>query len=151
MKKYVLGLSFALIFIIITTFSKKCNKHLYKVHTEEQYLNIPIVDSTVVSTRLLMFIDSSAKSLNPNYKISDSINGVKLNSIERVIFFNESPEEYYHIVVKGLPCIVLGIKRKSDTSEWVYDKKELLNSDEPRIIKRMKNFIKESKLGTVSK
>ncbi len=133
-KKIISYFSF---FCIILAGCKGCLYDQYKVHKEEDYLDLIVKDSNIKSERLLYCIDNILKLDTSNYRVRDSINGVKLDSFERVIVFNFKPKEAYHISLTAFPCRIMGINYLQSTrGEWIYNKTAINELEQERIIKR---------------
>jgi hypothetical protein len=135
MKIFYISVMFLSLILIIGC--KGCINNLYQVHEEIPDIDISFVDSAISPQRVLNYLDSFRFRDTSIYVLDVNFNTDTLYKDQRIIKFKRSPEEYYRVRCNALPCWIMGVFNKQiDSSNWIFDRKNLSGTDIERIKSR---------------
>ena len=136
--KYIIWLlTFCLLF-------NSCN-YIYKAGNRTELMGILIATKVKICV-ISKHIDSVIYSSNLSFP--DSLNqwlilpsDVKyMPEDNKLLYFKDSPEEYYQISIEG-DLRLQGVHRSKKDEEWIYEKNEISEGDLARIISRINTAI----------
>ncbi len=105
---------------------------------EHTYLRIVFNDSKLNTLYLIKYIDSVQ---NRGFSVPDSIsdiffNGDKISDQERIIYFNNSPKEWYLINFDATPCWIESIYNPDLSNGEIHDKRFISSKELERVRNR---------------